>query len=165
MTVSNALRWALPMALLTLTPAQASAQSIKRHGETGSRILDSVSVPGTATTLYLSGQVASPVKGSDVATTTFGDTRTQTGSVLAKIETLLAKRGYSMRDVIKLTIFLVGDPALGGRMDFAGMNAGFDQYFRTAGNPATVARSTVQVSALAAPGYLVEIEATAAKAP
>lgn len=48
-------------------------------------------------------------------------------------------------------------------MDFAGMNDGFKQFFGTADNPATVARSTVQVAALAGPAFLVEIEATAAK--
>jgi enamine deaminase RidA (YjgF/YER057c/UK114 family) len=41
------------------------------------------------------------------------------------------------------------------------MNEGFRQFFGTAENPNTVARSTIQVAALAAPGYLVEIEAWA----
>jgi 2-iminobutanoate/2-iminopropanoate deaminase len=68
-----------------------------------------------------------------------------------------------MSDVIKLTVFVAGDPKLGGKMDFAGMNDGFKQFFGTADNPGTVARSTVQVAALAGPAFLVEIEATAAK--
>ncbi len=37
------------------------------------------------------------------------------------------------------------------------------QFFGTAENPGTVARSTIQVAALAGPAFLVEIEATAAK--
>ncbi len=68
-----------------------------------------------------------------------------------------------MSDVIKLTVFVNGDPKLGGKMDFAGMNEGFKMFFGTTENPNTVARSTVQVAALAAPAFLVEIEATAAK--
>ena len=43
------------------------------------------------------------------------------------------------------------------------MNDGFKQFFGTAENPTTVARSTIQVTALAGPNFLVEIEATAAK--
>ena len=95
----------------------------------------------------------------------FGNTQTQTVSALAKIKAILAANGYAMGDVVKLTVFVAGDPALGGKMDFAGMNAGFKQFFGTPDNPATVARSTVQVAALAGPGFLVEIEATAAKMP
>ena len=43
------------------------------------------------------------------------------------------------------------------------MNDGFKSFFGTPDNPGTVARSTVQVAALANPAFLVEIEATAAK--
>jgi 2-iminobutanoate/2-iminopropanoate deaminase len=50
-------------------------------------------------------------------------------------------------------------------MDFQGMNEAYRMFFGTAENPNVVARSTVQVVALANPLYLVEIEVTAAKAP
>ena len=93
----------------------------------------------------------------------YGDTKTQTISALAKIKASLAAHGFAMSDVIKLTVFVAGDPKLGGKMDFAGMNDGFKTAFGTADNPGTVARSTVQVAALAGPSFLVEIEATAAK--
>ncbi len=85
--------------------------------------------------------------------------------VFNKIQTLLAAQGYSLRDVIKLTVFLVGDPKLGGRQDFKGFSDAYAQFFGTPQQPNKVARSTVQVAALANPGYLVEIEATAAKGP
>jgi enamine deaminase RidA (YjgF/YER057c/UK114 family) len=49
-------------------------------------------------------------------------------------------------------------------MDFAGFNAGFRQYFGSADNPDTVARSTFQVANLVAPMLLVEIEVTAVRA-
>ena len=48
-------------------------------------------------------------------------------------------------------------------MEFACLNDGFKMFFGSPDNPNTVARSTVQVAALAGPNFLVEIEATAAK--
>jgi len=95
----------------------------------------------------------------------FGDTKTQTISTLTKIKAILAAHGFAMSDVIKMTVFVVGDPAMGGKMDFAGMNEGFKMFFGTTENPNTVARSALQVAALAAPWGLVEIEVTAAKMP
>ena len=160
---------ALSAAALALS-SSASAQMVTKHPNTPpGLILQGVTVKPGATTVYLSGQLASPVAGSAAKPATeltmadFGDTKTQTVSILTKIKTILAARGMAMSDVIKLTVFVAGDPKLGGKMDFAGMNEGFKQFFGTADNPGTVARSTVQVAALAGPNFLVEIEATAAK--
>lgn len=160
---------ALSAAALALS-SSASAQMVTKHPNTPpGLILQGVTVKPGATTVYLSGQLASPVAASAAKPATeltmadFGDTKTQTVSILTKIKTILAARGMAMSDVIKLTVFVAGDPKLGGKMDFAGMNEGFKQFFGTADNPGTVARSTVQVAALAGPNYLVEIEATAAK--
>jgi enamine deaminase RidA (YjgF/YER057c/UK114 family) len=71
--------------------------------------------------------------------------------------------GLSLGDVVKMTVFLVGDPATGGKMDFKGFSEAYAQFFGTAGQPNVVARSTMQVSALVNPGWLVEIEVIAAK--
>ena len=68
-----------------------------------------------------------------------------------------------MRDVVKMQAFLAADPKT-GKMDFAGFNAGFKQFFGSADNPDTVARSTFQVANLVAPMLLVELEVTAVKA-
>ena len=159
---------ALAAAALLTTPA--AAQTVVKHASTpAGLILQSVTVKPGATTLYLSGQLAAPldptkkVPPAQLTIADFGDTRTQTLSVLGKIKAILAEHGFAMRDIVKLTVFVAGDPKLGGKMDFAGMNDGFKQYFGTAENPTTVARSTIQVAALAGPAYLVEIEATAAK--
>lgn len=146
----------------------ASAEVVKHANTPPGLILQGVTVtPGTEM-LYLSGQLASqidPAKPMSPAPTMadFGDTRTQTISTLAKIKKILASHGYTMADVIKLTVFVAAAPDMGGKMDFAGMNEGFKTFFGTPDNPGTVARSTVQVAALAGPAYLVEIEATAAK--
>lgn len=165
----------LPLTLLpaVLVATAAPAKPIQRFPIPGPKpaiILQGVEVPAGADMLYLSGQVASPIDPKTPISPTltmadFGDTRTQTISVLTKIKAALAAHGFAMSDVIKLTVFVAGDPAKGGKMDFAGMNDGFKQFFGTADNPNTVARSAFQVAALAGPAFLVEIEATAAKAP
>ncbi len=157
-------------AAMLATPASAQ---IVRHANPGpgpgpSLILQSVTIPAGAETLVLSGQLAAPIDPSKPVTgvESFGDTRTQTVSIFTKIKAILAEHGYTMADVYKLTVFVTADPKRGdGKMDFAGMNDGFKQFFGSADNPNTVARSTVQVAALAGPNYLVEIEATAARMP
>lgn len=151
----------------TLFPALASAAPIVRHtNPPPALILGGVTIPPGAELVLLSGQVASPINPTKTATMDdFGDTRTQTISTFSKMKAALAKLGYSMSDVVKLTAFVAGDPKMGGKMDFAGFNAGYKEFFGTSENPNLVARSTVQVAGLASPNFLVEIEAVAAKAP
>jgi enamine deaminase RidA (YjgF/YER057c/UK114 family) len=60
-------------------------------------------------------------------------------------------------------VFLVGDPAKGGKMDFAGFMAGYTQFFGTPAQPNLPSRSAVQVAGLASPNFLVEIEVTAVR--
>jgi enamine deaminase RidA (YjgF/YER057c/UK114 family) len=117
-------------------------------------------------TLYLSGQLASPVTPADAAKGTpavYGDTKAQALSALGKIQALLQEQGLDMKDVVKMTVFLAGDPAQGNRMDFAGLQAAYTQYFGTKEQPNKVARSAMQVAALAAPWALVEIEVIAVR--
>ena len=47
-------------------------------------------------------------------------------------------------------------------MDFAGMMTAYREYFGTQAQPMRPARSTMQVAGLVDPGWLVEIEVTAA---
>ncbi len=152
----------------TLLAAPATAQIVRHGGGANAVILEGVTVPAGAETLVLSGQLASPIDPSKRpdSVESFGDTKTQTVSTLNKIKATLAKHGYAMSDVIKMTVFVTADPKRpDGKMDFAGMNEGYRQFFGTAENPNVVARSTVQVAGLAGPYYLVEIEVTAAKMP
>src|SRR6195952_3362314 len=117
-------------------------------------------------TLYLSGQLASPVTPADAAKGTeavYGDTKTQALSALNKIQALLKEQGLDMKDVVKMTVFMAGDPALGNKLDFAGLQASYTQFFGTKEQPNKVARSAMQVAALAAPWALVEIEVIAVK--
>lgn len=161
----------LTAALFAGLATAASAQVTKYANTPPGMILQGAAVGPKSEILFLSGQLASPIDPDKAAPTLaasltladYGDTKTQTISTLNKIKTALANHGYTMADIVKLTVFVAGDPARGGKMDFAGMNDGFKTFFGTADNPGTVARSTVQVAALAGPNYLVEIEATAAK--
>jgi enamine deaminase RidA (YjgF/YER057c/UK114 family) len=126
-------------------------------------ILAGVLVPGGSTLFYLSGQVPAAADATKAADSieAYGDTKTQALSVFKKIGVLLADQGMSLGDVVKLTVYLVGDPKLGNKLDFKGFSEAYALYFGTAERPNLVARTTVQVAALANPGFLVEIEATA----
>ncbi|HOX72915.1 MAG TPA: RidA family protein [Dokdonella sp.] len=146
----------------------ASASEIIRHAlpnNSSFPIAAAVEVPAGKTLVYLSGKVPPPLKAktdsSGVAS--YGDTETQTIGVLGAIRDQLKGLGLGMGDIIRMQVFLVGDPAHSGRMDFAGFMKGYVQFFGTAEQPNLPARSTLQVAALADPGFLVEIEVTAAR--
>ena len=118
-------------------------------------------------TLYLSGQLAAPLTAADAAkgtAATYGDTEAQTTSTLTKIQAALKAEGLSMGDVVMMHVYLAGDPAKGGKLDFPGMMAAYTRFFGTKEQPNKPARSAMQVAALAAPWALVEIEVIAAKA-
>src|SRR5260370_15727708 len=109
-------------------------------------------------TLYLSGQLASPVTPADAAKGTpavYGDTKTQALSALEKIQALLKEQGLDMKDVVKMTVFLAGDPAKEGKLDFAGVQASYTQFLRTKEQPNKTARSAMHASSLSAPWALV----------
>ncbi len=147
--------------------ATANAAEINRIGNTPqANILTGAIVPAGVEVFHLSGQLAAPIDPSKPVTgpESFGDTKTQTVSIFNKIKAILAAQGYTMADVFKLTVFVTAAPGMDGKMDFAGFNAGYREFFGTAENPNKVARSTVQVAGLAGPNFLIEIEATAAKA-
>lgn len=93
----------------------------------------------------------------------WGDTEAQALNVFGRMESSFEKLGVGFGDVIKMTVFLVGDPALEGRMDFSGFMRAYTQYFGTDEQPNLPARSAVQVAGLASPGMLVEVEVILAR--
>lgn len=93
----------------------------------------------------------------------YGDTRQQTASILKKIEKQLAAEGLALADVVKINVFLVGDPRLDGKMDFAGMDAAYGQFFGSARQPNKPVRTALQVAGLPMAGALVQIDVTAAR--
>jgi len=149
-----------------LTPP-AEAAEILRRPLGNFPIASSVVVPAGSDLVFLSGTLADPVKPDAPAGSAerMGDTEAQSASVLGKLEQELAASGLSMSDVIKMNVFLVGDPARGGSMDFEGLMKAYSRHFGTATQPNLPARTTVQVAALPMPGALVEIEVIAARAP
>lgn len=153
------------LSLALATSAHAEVNRIK--GNPNALILDGVRVTDDMEHFYISGQLASPIDArkpmADVKSIEdMGDSKAQTISVLNKIKALLTAQGYQMSDLVKLTLFVAADPKT-GKMDFAGVNEGFRQFFGTPENPNTVARSTFQVAALVGPYYLIEIEAIAVR--
>jgi 2-iminobutanoate/2-iminopropanoate deaminase len=165
MTMTDFRMLAVTASMLAATAA--GAQGIERkYGAATSPIASSVSVPPGAKIVYLSGSTASPIDPKVTDTPdAFGDTAAQTQSILSKMKASLEAMGLGMGDLVKLTVFLVGDPKLGGKMDREGMSKVFVTYFGSADQPNKPARSTVQVAALGRPQILVEIEGIAAKAP
>lgn len=161
------------LSLLALAGLASSvqAQEIARFRADGAvPLLKGAILPAGAEIFYLSGQIAAPIDPAKPMAPTLtradmGDTKVQTISALGKVKVLLEEHGYRMADIVKTTVFLVGDPAMGGEWDFAGMNEGFKAFFGTADNPNAAARSTVKVSQVAYPTFLVEIEVVAARVP
>ncbi|WP_095158740.1 RidA family protein [Pseudomonas sp. Irchel 3E13] len=156
-------------ALMSLTLNAAHADSIQRISPPGSTfpISQLVTVPASAQLTFVSGtlpDVADPKapKGSIQA---YGNTETQTFSVLTKLRSALQSQGLDLGDIVQLRVFLVGDPDKGGTLDFAGLQAAYTKFFATAEQPNKPTRTALQVVALPLPGALVEIEAIAAKAP
>jgi enamine deaminase RidA (YjgF/YER057c/UK114 family) len=124
-----------------------------------------VTVKAGVDTYFLSGALG-PIINKDApkgSVAAYGDTETQTLGALTAIKGTLARLGLTMGDVVKMTVFVVGDPAKDNKMDFTGMMASYKKFFGTAEQPNKPSRSAVQVAALAAPGALVEIEVVAAK--
>ena len=159
-----------PMSLvsLLLLPSLAPAQDVIRYKlPNGSTfpIAAAVEVPAGKTLVYLSGMVPPVIdpKAAKDSIAAYGDTKTQAMGALNAIQTELANLHLTMGDVIKMQVFLVGDPAKGGKLDFDGLMQAYTQFFGTPAQPHLPVRSAMQVAALANPGFLVEIEVTAVR--
>jgi enamine deaminase RidA (YjgF/YER057c/UK114 family) len=159
----------MAIALILLTPARTPAQEVIRYPIPNSTfpIALAVETPPSAALVHLSGQVPPVVDetAEEGTIAAYGDTTTQTIGVLERIQTILQSLDMTMADVIKMQVFLVGDPDNGGVMDFDGFMEGYTQFFGTEAQPNLPARSTMQVAGLVDPGWLVEIEVVAVRPP
>jgi reactive intermediate/imine deaminase len=99
-------------------------------------------------TLYVSGQVALDGEGRLVGP---GDVVAQTRQVLDNVQRVLAAGGATLKDVVKVTVFLANVD------DRPRVNEVRQAYF----GDHRPASTLVEVSRLALPGLLVEIEAVA----
>ena len=125
-----------------------------------------VEVTPDTTLIFHSGMVPGPVnaeatKGSREY---YGDTETQALNVFKRFEGSFKELGVDFGDVIKMQVFLVGDPAMDGKMDFGGFMKAYTKYFGTKEQPNKPARSAFQIAGLAGgPNMLIEIEMVIAK--
>ncbi|EZP44715.1 2-aminomuconate deaminase [Stenotrophomonas sp. RIT309] len=162
MKAVNKVKTMAVMVVCAATALPVSATDIKRHTSEAIPVAYAVEVPPGRTTVYLSGKLPEPTGVG--APLDYGDTRTQTISVLRQIHEQLASIGLRMEDLVKLQVYLVGGEETGGRMDLAGFAAGYSQFFGSpAKSTALPARSTFQVAGLAHPAQRVEIEAIAVR--
>ena len=154
---------------LVMGAGAVAGQEIERNPIPGSRfpISQSVEIPAGAEFMFVSGQVPPVVdkgasRGSIAA---HGDIATQTAGVIRRIQSALKDQGWSLGDVVMLRVYLAPDPSVGFGMDFRGFMQGYTQFFGTESQPNLPARSVVPVATLAVPGWLVEIDAVAARVP
>ncbi len=151
------------LALAAGFASAASAQDIVRGGNPQSPIASVVTVPANFDTIYVSGMTPPVVDDKATGVAKFGDTKTQTIGVIKRLQDALKTQGADLGDVVMMRVLLVGDPAKGDKMDFAGMMEGYKMFFGTAEQPNKPSRITSQISGLVADGMLVEIEVQAAK--
>ena len=152
MTCRRSASVVVALALCVLASAAIAADIVHNQDNAKAPYASSVIVPPGYTTYYISG---SPGHGADTAT--------QTAATLANLKEQLAKLGLTFGDVVQAHVFLAGDPANGGKMDFVGMNAAWFKEFGTPEQPNKPARSAFQVAAIAGTNTLVEIELIAVK--
>jgi enamine deaminase RidA (YjgF/YER057c/UK114 family) len=146
---------------LSITAAQVSAQDVIIHPNAGTfPIANAVEVGPGASIIFHSGVTPAAANPNAQRGTPefYGDTRTQAISVFERTKANLENLGLSMGDVVKMTVFLVGDPANGGQMDFDGFMEAYRMYWGTEEQPRLPARSTVEVARLVGPLMFVEVE-------
>ena len=154
----------IALLLLALLAMGVDAQTtVKRFGSDKSIIANAIWVGDT---LYVSGQLPAPTPGDPakgLKPTIEGDTKAQTQNTLNVIQGILKEQGLGMGDIVQMRVYLIGDPAQGGKLDFGGMNDAYKQFFGTKEQPNKPVRATIQAAALVVPNALVEIEVVAVR--
>ena len=153
---------AAAFAAATLLGSAAQAADIERvyGANAASPIAAAVSVPAGYTTYYISGALPKPVTpAANGQPAVFGDTGTQTRSVLDQLKETMGKMGIGFGDVVAAHVFL------SETADFAAMNKVWGEEFGTSAQPNKPARAAFRTYALVLPGADLEIEFIAAKAP
>ena len=153
--------------LLVLGSTVASADVTRYPLPGGSTfpIAQAVEVSAGTTLVYHSGTLPGPANpdAEQGSREYWGDTEAQANSVFERMAGSLENLGLGFGDVVKMTVFLVGDPELDGRMDFAGFMRAYSKHFGTEEQPNKPARSAIQIAALARPNVYVEVEVVLAR--
>lgn len=124
-----------------------------------------VEVTPDTTLIFHSGMVPGPEnpKAEKGSREYFGDTEAQALSVFKRLESSFKELGVGFGDVVKMQVFLVGDPTMDGKMDKDGFMRAYTKYFGTKEQPNKPSRSAFQISGLGNPNMLIEIEVVIAK--
>jgi enamine deaminase RidA (YjgF/YER057c/UK114 family) len=162
------MRKATTIGLLLLLGSTAANADVIRHplpNNSTFPIAQAVEVTAGTTLVYHSGTLPGPANpdAEQGSRAYWGDTEAQANSVFESMAASLDKLGLGFGDVVKMTVFLVGDPELDGRMDFGGFMKAYSKYFGTEAQPNKPARSAFQIAALARPNVFVEVEVVLAR--
>jgi enamine deaminase RidA (YjgF/YER057c/UK114 family) len=143
------------LAMTMLFSVTASAQAIKQIPLPPSQNPTGADLPVSGATwagntLYVSGWLDPDMKADT-------DTKSQTVGILKDMQKLLESQNLTMGNVAMVRVYL-------GKPDFAGLTAGYTQFFGTKDQPNKPARTTLQVVLPAASrGALVEIDMVAVR--
>jgi enamine deaminase RidA (YjgF/YER057c/UK114 family) len=143
------------LAMIILFSVTASAQAIKQIPLPPSQNPTGADLPVSGATwagntLYVSGWLDPDMKADT-------DTKSQTVGILKDMQKLLESQKLTMGNVAMVRVYL-------GKPDFAGLTAGYTQFFGTKDQPNKPARTTLQVVLPAASrGALVEIDMVAVR--
>lgn len=160
-------------AILTTMPSQANDQIIRHMNPAhmtqpwAREFAEAIEIPANSQQLLLSGVgplVADKNAPADTVAS-YGNTETQTLSVIRQIKEILERRGYTLADIVSMQALIVGDPDKGGEADFQGFSAVYNRYFGTKEQANVPVRTRAQVNRLVPPGWLVEVTITAVKKP
>lgn len=155
MMIERFLLTAAALAAAVSAPAQATAPSPTPSPAAAVPLPSGTSeFVWAGNTLYVSGSLDPDLK-------THTDTTSQTVGLLHYLEKLLESQKLTLGDVVMMHVYLGGEM---GKPDFAGMMAGYKQFFGTKEQPNKPARTTVQVVLPAASrGALIEIDLVAVR--
>ncbi len=129
----------------------AKIEHLRPEGPQNNPAYSHTVVASGARTIYISGQVAQDENGALVGA---GDLGKQTTQVMHNLKLALAAAGATFADVVKITTYVVGYTPEMRPVIAAARSPHFPE-----GKPP--ASTLVGVQALAAPGWLIEIEAFA----
>jgi len=143
------------LAMTMLFSVTASAQAIQQIPLPPSQNPTGADLPVSGATwagntLYVSGWLDPDMKADT-------DTKSQTVGILKDMQKLLESQKLTLGNVAMVRVYL-------GKPDFAGLTAGYTQFFGTKDQPNKPARTTLQVVLPAASrGALVEIDMVAVR--
>lgn len=160
------LRAAAPLLLLAgALAASAANDNYILHANPGATpyAASATALPG-ASLFFTSGFVPLPQDEDAPAGSParYGNTYTQAMSALERHRDALALRGLVLEDVLYARAYLVRDPNRGDAFDWDGWNRAFSEFFSTGARVHKPTRTSVGITRLGNPDFLIEIELVAA---